>query len=163
LVLQFWALVFLVGLTAFTANKFVRALSEPLSKAVSAGQQPTSMADEYLKLPEFQPQSASDFPQTLARPIFFEGRTFPLPPAAPMPLPQVPVGASIEGLRLLGIRIEGGARKALIGVKGQPPVWLDEGAQLESWTVQKIEDSSVSLVAAGQTANLQLYAPRTMH
>lgn len=156
LVAQSCVLLLFCLLTTLLANELLQNLRPlpSISGTVSVQGTPAILSP---RLPDLQRTAASDFPNTLARPVFFEGRQFPSPPPTPQPTPQMEVATNIAALKLRGVRIEGGLRQALIGANEQPPIWLSEGASILNWLIENIDAGSVSLVANGQQARLQLY------
>src|SRR5262249_2860147 len=77
------------------------------------------------------------FSQSLARPLFFEGRQLPIPqpkevkaeppkpPPPPSPPPPPPKPAVLpDKIKLLGVVMQSENRKALIEIPPQPAAWL---------------------------------------
>lgn len=112
------------------------------------------------------------FPETLARPLFSSTRRPPeprppepvagqLPQLTETPPPQPIQVTSPETLILKGIFIDDERRLALIQTPATPQgVWLAPGAEVEGWTVSRIEKQSIAIEANGQAASLTLYVDK---
>jgi hypothetical protein len=102
------------------------------------------------------------FAETAARPLFFEGRKYPVrasaavPPVAPKVVAKAQV-YGIDGLRLLGIVAGVGSPRALIEASPQAAAWRIPGDTVQAWTIDTIQGNSVRLIRDGQSAMLLLY------
>ncbi len=116
---------------------------------------------------EFKGQDLAAYPETAARPVFFEGRRYPAAvrspsvesPATVAFAAPVPTRITADGIKLLGVMIQGGRAQALIEAASQPPAWLTVGAKVQAWTVRAILSDSVRLDghSASQFATVSLY------
>ena len=116
-------------------------------------------------------RSVTDFPETLARPIFFADRRMPekpkpKPQVKPAPPPPPPVAATevlpnLEPLVLIGIKMTGrdSDRQILVrtGAENQS-VWLAVGDQFRGWTVRAVSNDEAVLEGRGQKSELKLYS-----
>jgi len=113
----------------------------------------------------------SDFAQTLARPVFFEGRRLPNPqskqikaeppkpppPAAPPPPPK-PVVLP-DKIKLLGVFMRVDAASALIETPPHPATWFKIGDRIADWTITAIEENKIVLRHdSARSATLPLYS-----
>jgi hypothetical protein len=114
------------------------------------------------KVAELNQQPLTAFPQTSARPLFFEGRRYP-PREPPKKTAQAQEEraptVNVRELKLLGVRVEAGISQALIAVGSQPPAWVNVGDAVMAWTVTSVDLNDVMLKREGQTADLKLYEP----
>jgi hypothetical protein len=120
-------------------------------------------------IPNVQLRPISDFPETLARPVFYEGRQFPKAaprpePAQPEPMqnvapPAEPVaaGPGAEQLRLLGVRIVGDKKNALLAVAEGEARWYAETESVNDWLVQAVHANEVVLSRGVEKVILSLY------
>ena len=107
---------------------------------------------------------ASDYPQTLARPLFFANRRPPTQEkrTATKSKPK-PKSRSTQnqpkGLKLVGIMFgKHQERRALLRSKAMPTGnWFEEGDVLEGWRVSKIDDSSITIVTGSKHLTLLLF------
>ena len=116
----------------------------------------------------FEGRPLQAFPETTARPVFFEGRRTPTPMAkAPPPVvvppvvkaaPALDTRPGADGFRLHGITIAGGQPRALLEASPDGAVWVGVGDRLRSWTVAGIQTDSIRLERDGQRAIISLYA-----
>lgn len=116
-------------------------------------------------VPAFTMPPITAYPETLARPVFFEGRKFPTPepvkakvePATPpTPAPVEPAFNAAE-LKLHGIVAADGRFRALIDGPAIPLDWLTEGATVRGWTLTRIEPQRVTFSAGSTSIQLDLY------
>jgi hypothetical protein len=113
--------------------------------------------------------SISEFSETLVRPLFFEGRQFPVPQpkevkaesqkplAAPPPPPPKPVTLPSK-IKLLGVVLQSGDWQVLIEIPPQPPQWFKVGDKVSEWTIARIENNAVVLTHSARSATLPLYS-----
>ena len=118
-----------------------------------------------------QPALAT-FSQSLARPLFFEGRRLPSPqpkeikaeppkPPPPPPPPAPPPKPVVlpDKIKLLGVVMQAEAWKALIEIPPQPAAWLKVGDQIAEWTITAIEENRVVFTHhSSKSATLALYS-----
>ena len=121
---------------------------------------------------DWERTTLAEFPLTPSRPVFFEGRRYPvreapMPPPVqvvsppPPPPPPAPI-VSADKLRLRGVMADKGDQRALIEVQGQPPQWHRIGEKVQDWEIERIAPGSVHLRNGGRSATLDLYgAPPT--
>lgn len=117
------------------------------------------------------PPALSTFSQSLARPLFFEGRRLPLPqpkqvkaetpkPSPPPPPPPPPPKPATlpDKIKLLGVVMQAEDRKALVEIPPQPAAWFKMGDKIADWTITAIEENRIlfSHNSSG-TATLALY------
>jgi hypothetical protein len=120
------------------------------------------------------PPPLATFSQSLARPLFFEGRRLPSPqpkqvkaeapkPPPPAPPPPPPKPAPLpDKIRLLGLVMQADDRKALIEIPPQPAAWFKVGDQIAEWVITAIEENRVSFSHRGSgSAALTLYSDTT--
>jgi hypothetical protein len=113
----------------------------------------------------------SEFSQTLVRPLFFEGRRFPVPQpkeakrepqkalAAPSPPPPPPKPVTLPSMtRLLGVVQQSEGWQALIETPPRPPQWFKIGDKVGEWTIARIENNEVVLTHSARSATLTLYS-----
>lgn len=105
--------------------------------------------------------------ETVARPVFrSDRRPLILEPSEEQALPVAsepdPSLVSPESLRLVGVMRSGtSARRALIRVAGTAAAtWVETGAEVSGWTVEKIETDRVFFARNGDKAELKLFAPK---
>jgi hypothetical protein len=118
------------------------------------------------------PPALSSFSQSLARPLFFEGRRLPSPPPkevkaeppkpppppAPPPPPPKPVVLP-DKIKLLGVVMQGEDRKALIEIPPQPAAWFKLGDPIAEWTITAVEENRVVFSHhSSKSATLALYS-----
>jgi hypothetical protein len=117
----------------------------------------------------------STFSQSLARPLFFEGRRLPSPqpketkaeppkPPPPPPPPAPPPKPVVlpDKIKLLGVVMQAAGWKALIEIPPQPAAWFKVGDQIAEWTITAIEENRVVLShRSNKTASLALYSDGT--
>lgn len=113
----------------------------------------------------------SSFSQSLARPLFFEGRRLPTsqpkevkseppkpPPLSPPPPPPKPVVLP-DKIKLLGVVMQTEDRKALVEIPPQPATWFKVGDRISEWTITAIEENRVVLSHhSSKSATLALYS-----
>jgi hypothetical protein len=113
----------------------------------------------------------SEFSQTLVRPLFFEGRRFPVPqPKEVKPEPQKALAASSppppppkpvtlpSKIKLLGVVQQSEDWQALIEIPPQAPQWFKVGDMISEWTIARIENNEVVLTHSARSATLPLYS-----
>jgi hypothetical protein len=113
----------------------------------------------------------STFSQSLARPLFFEGRRLPSPqpkevkaqppkpPPPPPPLPPPKPAVLPDKIKLLGVVMQSENWKALIEIPPQPATWLKVGDQIAEWTITAIEGNRVVFSHhSSKSATLTLYS-----
>jgi hypothetical protein len=143
------------------------ALDTSATAAAAPGRTPAAIADPA------QPPLAT-YSQSLARPLFFEGRRLPSPqpkqvkaeapaPPPPGPPPPPPKPAMLpDKIKLLGLVMQSEDRKALIEVPPQPADWFKVGDRIAEWTISAIEENRVLLSHRGSaSATLALYSDST--
>ncbi|WP_212629041.1 hypothetical protein [Pseudomonas sp. KB-10] len=99
--------------------------------------------------------SDADVQVLLERPLFWEGRR-------PLVLEEESSGtalATIDGLRVLGIIVNGDVPTALVH-DGQKVERVRRGGSVSGWRVEDIALQSVSLSANGRSVELQVLSPR---
>ncbi len=104
--------------------------------------------------------------ETLARPLFTASRRPPEPdpPRQDQPDDESSIAAGPDELHLVGMMRDGKTRnRALIRASGQPiAVWVDEGQDVEGWTLQSVERDRVVVRRNAQTAELRLFPVRAV-
>jgi hypothetical protein len=163
------ALFFIFSLIAlsvalvFTFNKTIGSVI-PENISVKADVQ-ASNSDASAILP-LASKALADFPQTMALPLFYEGRNFPktdntaLAPPPPMPQPEIipaAPGPGIEQLKLLGVHLVGERKAALISVADSASKWYGERESVAGWSVQFVRPNEVILSRGSDTAKIILY------
>jgi|SRR5262249_45060494 len=122
---------------------------------------------------DLEKPALSMFSQSLARPLFFEGRRLPSPPPKeikieppkpppppPPPPPPKPVVLP-DKIKLLGVVIRAKDWKALIEIPPQSATWFAVGDKIAEWTITAIEENRVVLShRSNKTATLALYSDR---
>jgi hypothetical protein len=155
-----------VAVSGLRLSQMPVALEAPVMVAISK-QPPLAIANPAL------PPLAT-FSQSLARPLFFDGRRLPSPqpkqinaeapkPPPPSPPPPPPKPATLpDKIRLLGLVMQGGDRKALIEIPPQQAAWLKVGDQIAEWTIIAIEANHVLFShRSSESATLALYSDST--
>src|SRR5262249_4679502 len=121
---------------------------------------------------DLEQPALSTFSQSLARPLFFEGRRFPSPPPkeikteppkpAPPPPPPPPPPKPVvlpDKIKLLGVVMQATAWKALIEIPPHSAEWFKVGDKIAEWTITAIEENNVVLShRSNKTATLALYS-----
>jgi hypothetical protein len=165
------ALVISFGLAAFQQGSsawygITGAPPEPLaitSGELVPGGVPLSSAVRPVAFPKLL---LVNFTETAARPVFFEGRVYPVreqraPAAAPPPPPPPAVSPALTGARLVGIISQKSRSRALISVAQKPSVSVLVGEVLEGgWRVERIGRIDVVLSNGIQTATLEMFATK---
>lgn len=116
---------------------------------------------------DFRSNPLTAYPQTQQRPVFFENRRMPEPqderiepvvsePPPPIPVPQL----TADHLRLHGVLISHGIRKALIGSSDSEPTWHELGAVIEGWMLAEVSTDRTVLRAGETQVELTLYGQR---
>jgi hypothetical protein len=114
----------------------------------------------------------SSFSQSLARPLFFEGRRLPSPqpkevkaeppkpPPPPSPPPPLPKPVVLpDKIKLVGVVLQGQDLKALIEIPPQPAAWFKLGDHIAEWTITSIEENRVVFSHhSSKSATLALYS-----
>lgn len=158
LALQAMLLLVLVAACSVLVVRGADLMRSPID--VAAPHQVWAPSNAAYPVPTVKERPLGAFPQTLARPIFFEGRRFPQteavvpkPPPAPPPRPIV----APDQFRIFGIVTHGEARRALIQGPSVLLDWYTEGAKLQEWTLTRIENNSIFLSFGDQSAELRLF------
>lgn len=110
----------------------------------------------------------SQYPLTAQRPVFIEGRRYPVKPviATPPPPPQAAVAVvpppkptfPIERLVLRGIMTMATGARAMIEVQQGETRWFERGDTVTDWKIVRIGADTIDLEGSGgQTATLKLY------
>ena len=152
------ALLHSVGTQAWHA--YSRPAGSILAEARGAPQPPPAEAGQ--ALPPINARAVSAYPETATRPVFFEGRRYPLvakpapPPIAAQAVPPRPLPRT-DGFKLLGVMMQGDAGRALIEVPSQPLNWLGLGDKVQTWTITAIRAKSIDLNVDGQVLKLSLH------
>jgi hypothetical protein len=120
------------------------------------------------------PPPLATYSQSLARPLFFEGRLLPSRPPkqvkaeAPKPAPPAqppppPKPATLpDKIKLLGLVMQAEDRKALIEIPPQPAAWFNIGDHIAEWTITSIEENRVLFShRSSGSATLALYSDST--
>jgi hypothetical protein len=159
----------IVGVAAFGLHlsQTPMAVEAPATAAAAPRRPPPAVAD-----PAQAPMAA--YSQSLARPLFFEGRRLPSPPlkqvkteapkpAPPAPPPPPPKPATLpDKIRLLGLVLLSEDRKALIEIPPQPAAWFKIGDQIAEWKITSIEENRVLFShSSSASATLALYSDNT--
>jgi hypothetical protein len=125
----------------------------------------------------FEAAPLTAFPETLKRPLFFEGRRFPTPRPQPSPAadvqPPPPATPQVEpatqakapndpptpgtALVLRGVITEKGQSRALVSTDTDGGTWLSAGGKVGGWTIESISADAVSLRQGRQVLRLSLY------
>jgi hypothetical protein len=113
----------------------------------------------------------SEFSQTLARPLFFESRRFPVPqpkqikleppkPSPPPPPPPPPKPVALpDKIKLLGVLLQSETAGALIETPPQAAAWHKIGDRIADWTITAIEENRVVFRHdSARSATLPLYS-----
>lgn len=143
-------------------------LDAPATAAADPRRTPPGIADP-------APPPLAAFSQSLMRPLFFEGRRLPQPPkpqvkaeppkppSPPPPPPPPPKPAVLpDKIKLLGLVLQAGDRKALIEIPPQPAAWFKPGDQIADWKIMAIEENRVLFShRSSGSATLALYSDTT--
>ena len=152
-----WTTVALValcaGLGATVALEMTGGLS--LAPEVTAAAPAAPQLDWTPGAVDFEPPSPDGLDETTARPLFSPSRKpFVMAmedepaPVADQPLPAV---------QLIGVLLTGGQRAALIQAEGAAePGWVREGADVDGWRVETIEQNRVHLRADDRLETVEL-------
>lgn len=139
-----------------------------LSPLPSALPNPEATLDE----PAPQPSQSitlktSNYPQTLARPLFFPDRQPPkqkkqTPKNAASKQKTVPERHLPDGIKLVGIlRSNHTPGRALIRSKEQPTGnWVEEGQEFDGWRIRRIDRSRVIMETGKKRHELLLFPAR---
>ena len=116
--------------------------------------------------PKLVAQDIRAYAETVSRPIFFEGRNYPVmakPAPAPAPVAPAVVQAAmtVDGIKLLGVILRDGTARALVEVAAQPPSWISVGGGVKLWTIAAIHSESIELKNDSQSVTLSMYAIST--
>jgi hypothetical protein len=110
------------------------------------------------------PAQPKSYPQTLVRPIFFQGRRFLTPQAKPTQIvaSAEPVAAAMivpapDKIKFRGVLMIAGTKKALLEGPASGIIWLAPGELIEGWTVSAIDRNAVTLKNGTATASIALY------
>jgi hypothetical protein len=110
----------------------------------------------------FAGKSASDFPHSLDRPLFWPSRR-PIVASAPISVrveqppartPEEPIDVRLAGIMQVGRT----SRRALLVWPRQPAgQWVVEGTDLDGWRILKIDPASVRIGIGSRVQLLELY------
>lgn len=152
---------FCFGALALRATGVLRG--DPLLADAPPGSVGAALNDANEALAPFAHPPASQFAETLARPVFFSTRAFPSrePKKAAAPGQAgdgegAPAG-KVDNLKLWGVLIDASTRKALLGGPSGEARWLSPGERIEQWVVKEIAEERVTLISSGREATLTLY------
>jgi hypothetical protein len=163
----------LCAATLLLAKHTVNVVTSPFAYSIEPRQGTLAAAGSPAAgLPVAAP-TLTAFPQTLARPLFFEGRRFPEPApqaaqpqqqveAAPNPPPAAPTVA-VETIKLLGVQNDKTGWRALLAVQGQQSEWYVVGQKLEDWEITSIDGNSAQLTSPAGQATLELYPKKSLN
>jgi hypothetical protein len=106
----------------------------------------------------------SDFAEIVGRPLFAATRRPYVPAEAPAaraePAPAEP-SRPPPNVRLIGIVIDAGKRRALLRTPEQPRGrWVEEGETIEGWQVRQVQADAAILAFGTGTHELRLYPAR---
>lgn len=159
--------VLLAAIMTWAAFELVRATSSTDVSSTISGNTPAAgemggpapaIDDNGLSITKLD---LAAFPQTLTRPIFFQGRTFPSrPKTSASQTSSAVIGSSAadaEKIKLLGVVIMQQRRRALMESSSGSVLLLNNGEGIDGWTVSDIQPNSVVLSAGATTASLFLY------
>ena len=161
-------LLLLIGIVRAAATAF-GVWQVPVAREAS----PTRPAAPEASVPvaELAHPALSDFPQTLTRPVFFEGRRLPNPQAKPLkvepPKPPPPVAPPPppkpivlpDKIKLLGVFMQADAAAALVETPPHPAAWFKLGDRIAEWTITAIEENRIVLRHdSARSATLPLYS-----
>jgi general secretion pathway protein N len=109
-------------------------------------------------------RSLSDFGEIVGRPLFTATRR-PYVPADPVPVRAEPAAAEPRrpppNVRLIGIVIDAGKKRALLRTPGQPRGrWVEEGETIDGWQVRRVLTDAAILALGPGTHELRLYPAR---
>jgi hypothetical protein len=111
----------------------------------------------------FSPPPITTYPQTLARPLFVDGRRPPkLQPVASVQVaaraaPPPPPRATLDRYRLLGVHIDNRVRRALIQTPVGLRAWVGPGDRIDGWVVVDVESDRAILSIQERRGELRLY------
>ena len=109
-------------------------------------------------LPEFAPPPLERFADLLRAPIFFSSRRMPRSSASTTPTEeQRRILPTVAQLRLQGVMIHKGRRRALLHVQGKAPKWYEQGETIIGWRITRIGEGFVVLHKDGREARVSLY------
>ena len=170
LLTQIVTLIVIVATTAWVGALGLELWQKPIMLDTDAAAAMPTRAPRVIADP-MQP-ALSSFSQSLARPLFFEGRRLPIPqpkevkaeppkpppPPSPPPPPPKPVLLP-DKIKLLGVVMHGEDRKALIETPPQLAAWFKLGDQIAEWTITAIEENRVVFShRSSKSAALALYS-----
>jgi hypothetical protein len=100
--------------------------------------------------------------QTLARPLFVDGRRPPQPKpvVATQPIvkqPPPPPMVTLDRYRLLGVHVDSSVRRVLIETPSGVQTWVMQGGKIDEWTVTTVEDDRAQLSLRDRSGELRLY------
>lgn len=118
------------------------------------------------KVEAAQPKrTVAEFPETLARPVFFPDRRMPAPPS---PKPQAQAQAAAEAkaplppltpLHLVGIRGIGRTQQVLVRIAPDAQgTWVSVGDSYRGWNVREVVNDVAVVEGRGQRTELRLYS-----
>jgi hypothetical protein len=140
------------GLGAIVALEMSGGLS--LAPEVTAAAPSTSQLDWSPAPVEFEPPSPDGLDDITARPVFSPSRRpFVITEEAPEPVADLP----LPPLQLIGVLLTEQQRTALVQEVGVgKPSWVREGADIQGWHVETIEQSRVHLSAGDRLETVEL-------
>jgi general secretion pathway protein N len=109
-------------------------------------------------------RSLSEFGEIVGRPLFTATRR-PYVPADPVPVRAEPAPAEPRrpppNVRLIGIVIDAGKKRALLRTPEQPRGrWVEEGETIDGWQVRRVMADAAILALGPGTHELRLYPGR---
>lgn len=146
--LTYW----LLGCCGILALVIALELSFPVSVTTTAST-PAGKATlpELPQSERFVPPTLAAYAATLERPIFFQTRKMPEPPAAPS-APPTPLR-----LRLEGVAVSGDTRIAVLrSLKDNQLLQLTRGSSHEGWRLISVDSDSATFDRDGQVTLLEL-------
>lgn len=152
-----WTTVALVALCGGLAVTVVLEMSGGLSLApeVTAAAPVSSQLDWTPDAVDFEPPSPDSLDEITARPLFSPSRK-PFVVAGddePAPVADLPLPA----VQLIGVLLTEEHRAALMQAEGAvEPGWVREGAEIEGWRVETIEQNRVHLRADDRLETVEL-------
>jgi hypothetical protein len=162
----------LCAATVLLVERTTSLLSSPFNyDQNSQSPAPRQPVDDFTSSTKYDPPPLTAFPQTLARPLFFEERQFPKPhpkgtqpvqevdSTIPPPLPRIAPGT----IKLLGVHLDAAGWRALLEVRDQQSAWYQVGQKLEDWEITGIDENSAKLSSPAGQATLELYPKQTVN
>lgn len=111
-------------------------------------------------LPEIEEVTVGNYDEVMLRPLFWQDRR-------PLEQEQAPVivesvveeVVELEGVRLLGVIVQGNVRTALLEVDGAV-LRLQQGQTVKQWKLQTINEGGVRFTAGGKVSVLSTERPK---